>query len=356
LDALLEAPPPNKRLKLTGHRTLKNSVLPFGHETKRFQLPGHLGRQLSREPLGGDREANPMKHEASRTAEAVAFARALETAGGEQLRLFADPFAEHFLPRSMRMPIRLTRVPLLGNGILALGDLLLPGGWGNVVGRTCFIDSALCCALRDGVDQVVILGAGYDCRAYRLPELGGARVFEVDHPKTQSRKHRILNRLLSSVPANVTFVPIDFDRQSLATAMANKGLVPGRRSFFIWEGVIQYLNPESVDATLRYVAEASCSDSYLAFTYVDLGLVRGTKSFRGAKRLTRLVRLFGEPFTFGIDPSDLRSFLQARGLELVEDVGGSVYVERYFAPRGRRLSVNDYERAVLARVAEKIAA
>jgi len=291
-----------------------------------------------------------MKRGASSSAEAVALARAIETGVAEQLRLFADPLAQHFLPASIRLAIRLTRVPFLGRSILAVGDRLLPGGWGSVVGRTCFIDSALRRALADGVDQVVILGAGYDCRAYRIPELAGSRVFEVDHPRTQARKREILERLLTSVPASVTFVPTDFDRQSLAAAMAHKGLVPGQRNFFIWEGVTEYLRPESVDATLRYVAEVSRPESCIAFTYVDSGFIRGTKSFPGAKQLIRMARIVGEPFTFGIDPSDLNAFLQARGLELMDDTGGSGYVERYFAPRGRRLSANEYERAALARL------
>ncbi len=291
-----------------------------------------------------------MEGDASRTAEAVALARAIETEVGEELRLFADPFAQHFLRAPIRLAIRVTRVPFLGRSVLAVGDRLLPGGWGSVVGRTCFIDSALRRALGDGVDQVVILGAGYDCRAYRIPELAGSRVFEVDHPITQARKRRILERLLTSVPSSVAFVPTDFDRQSLEAAMADKGLVRGQRNFFIWEGVTEYLRPESVDSTLRYVAEVSRPGSRIAFTYVDFGVIRGTKSFAGAKQLMRMARMFGEPFTFGIDPSDLSTFLQDRGLELMDDTGGSGYVERYFLPRGRRLSANEYERAALVRL------
>ena len=137
---------------------------------------------------------------------------------------------------------------------------------------------------------------------------------------------------------------------SLATAAAKGGVRSGARNFFIWEGVTQYLQPESVDATLRYVVEVSRPGSWIAFTYTDLGLIRGTKRFAGGDRLMRMLRRVGEPFVFGIDPSQLGAFLETRGLELIEDITGGGYVERYFAPRDRRLPTNEHERATLARV------
>ncbi len=300
--------------------------------------------------MGGDRRTRLKAKRSSGSAEAVAFARAIESGVGEPLRLFSDPFAKHFLTASSRLASWLTHTPLLGSVLLAIGDGLAPGGLGNVVGRTCFIDRALCSALEDRVGQIVILGAGYDCRAYRLPELAKVPIFEVDHPDTQVRKRRVIEELEITSPARVRFVPVDFDRESLGTAMAKSGFVSGLRNFFIWEGVTQYLRPESVDATLRYVVEVSRPGSWIAFTYIDLHLIRGTKRFSGADRLMRLLRQFGEPFRFGIDPSELSAFLETRGLELVDDIAGAGYVERYFAPRGRRLSTNEYDRAVLARV------
>ncbi len=239
---------------------------------------------------------------------------------------------------------------MLGSLTLAFGDWLMPGGLGSVVGRTCFIDRALRSALKEGVDQLVILGAGHDCRAYRLPELARVPIFEVDHPDTQARKREVIERLETSSSGNVRHVAIDFDRDSLATVMARSGFISGALDFFIWEGVTQYLRPESVDATLRYVVDVSRPGSWLAFTYTDLGLIRGTKHFAGASRLVRVLRGVGEPFLFGIDPLQLGAFLEARGLELVDDVTGRGYAERYFAPGGRQLSANEHEHAAIARV------
>jgi methyltransferase (TIGR00027 family) len=286
----------------------------------------------------------------SRSAEAVAFARAIEAGVAAELRAFSDPFAEGFLGRSSRSALRMIRAPWLGRALLAFGDRLLPGGLGNVIGRTCFIDAALRSALEDGLDQLVILGAGYDCRAYRLRELARVRTFEVDHPDTQARKRRILADLGASPAGDLRFVAIDFDEEPLVTAMARSGFATGARNFFIWEGVTQYLLPDSVDETLRFAVGASGAGSWIALTYIDLGLIRGTKRFPGGGRLLGWLRRSGEPFRFGIDPAQLDAFLEARGLELVDDAAGAGYTERYLAPRRRRLATNEYDRAALARV------
>ena len=280
----------------------------------------------------------------------VAFGRAIENSFGEQARLFSDPFAEHFLPPASRLVCELSRARPIGNAIIAIGNWLVPGGFGFLIGRTCFIDRALRDALKEGIDQLVILGAGYDCRAYRLPQPSPVSTFEVDHPDTQTRKRKVVERLESCSTANVRFVAVDFERESLETEMTKSGFVSGLRNFFIWEGVTQYLRPRSVDAALRYMVDVSRPGSQIAFTYVDRDFVRGTKRFAGASRVLRIARRLGEPFQFGVEPRELRSFLEARELELLDDVVGAGFVERFFAPRGRQLFASEYEHVALARV------
>ena len=299
---------------------------------------------------GGGRRGQLKTREPSKSAEMVAFGRAIENSFGEQVRLFSDPFAEHFLPPASRFVCELSHARPIGNAIIAIGNWLIPGGFGFLIGRTCFIDRALRDALKEGIDQLVILGAGYDCRAYRLPQPSPVTTFEVDHPDTQTRKRKVVERLESCSTANVRFVAVDFERESLETEMTKSGFVSGLRNFFIWEGVTQYLRPTSVDATLRYVVDVSRPASQIAFTYVDRGFVRGTKRFAGAGRILRTARRLGEPIQFGVEPRELRSFLDARGLELLDDVVGVGFVDRFFAPRGRRLSSSEYEHAALARV------
>ena len=287
---------------------------------------------------------------AANSAQAVALARAIECAQPASTRLFSDPFAAGFLDSGPRAIARLCRIRLLGDTILWLADVATPGARGNTLGRTRFIDDALLSSFDRGLDQVVILGAGYDCRPYRLPTLSGVAVFEVDHPATQARKRARLERLVSQMPGHVTFVPIDFNDRSLTDGMKGTGFRLGLRNFFIWEGVTEYLSPEAVDTTFRFVVDASTPGSLIVFTYTDRSLIHGTKEFAGGRRLLALNRLGGEPYTFGLDPATLREHLTERSLDLLEDIAGGDYQERYFKPLGRMFSGNEYERAALARV------
>lgn len=287
---------------------------------------------------------------AANSAQAVALARAIESARPESTRLFFDPFASGFLDAGPRAIARLCRIRGLGDAILWLADAVTPGARGNTLGRTRFIDGSLLAAINRGLDQVVILGAGYDCRPYRLPESSTVAVFEVDHPATQARKRARLKDLVPGMPDHVEFVPIDFNERSLADGMKGSAFRLGSRNFFIWEGVTEYLSSEAVDSTFRFVVDVSAPGSLLAFTYTDRGLINGTKEFAGGRRLLALNRLGGEPYSFGLDPATLRDHLAARGLDLLDDIAGEGYQERYFTPLGRVLSGNEYERVALARV------
>src|SRR5262249_59401268 len=134
---------------------------------------------------------------ASRTAALVALYRAIESSRSAATRLFDDSLAPAFLGWRFRWALRLSRLPLLG---AALPWSIVDGHWsgprGTVAVRTRYIDDVLGAALRGGAEQVVILGAGFDCRAYRIPDIARTRVFEVDHPATQAKKTAVITRQL----------------------------------------------------------------------------------------------------------------------------------------------------------------
>src|SRR5262249_7883176 len=121
--------------------------------------------------------------------------------------------------------------------------------------RTRFLDERLQNAVSAGATQVVILGAGYDSRAYRMKQLLNAiRVFEVDFGPTQEYKKLRLQEILGCLPANVTYVPIDFTRENLPNVLAKAGYRSDRKTIFLWEGVTYYIPEEAVRSTLRFVA------------------------------------------------------------------------------------------------------
>jgi methyltransferase (TIGR00027 family) len=218
--------------------------------------------------------------------------------------------------------------------------------------RTRYIDDVLGEALRTGVDQVVILGAGFDSRAYRIRGMERIRVFEVDHPMTQAQKRDGIVRRLGTLPPHVTLVPIDFRTHTLDTVMPGTGYRSGAKTFFICEGVTHYLSAGAVDAVLRYVARSATGGSRMVFTYIHRALLDGSVTFAGADRTLATVRRAGEPYTCGFDPVELAQYLAARDLILIEDIGASVYRERYLIPRGRgQEPLAEFQRAALVEIA-----
>jgi methyltransferase (TIGR00027 family) len=178
----------------------------------------------------------------------------------------------------------------------------------------------------------VILGAGLDTRAWRLPVLAEPAVYEVDHPATQARKQALLRRHHLAT-GRVRFVPTDFNLGELDGAMAAAGYDPGLPTLFLWEGTTNYLTAEAVDGTLRWCAQAA-PGSRLVFTYINADVLTDPGRYVGADQVLATIRRADEPMTFGLDPDDVPAYLAARGLELVSDTGAAAFREQAYGPAG----------------------
>lgn len=286
----------------------------------------------------------------SRTALRNAVLRALESQRPRKECLFEDPFARGFLNFRYRAVLKLLLFPRVGKTVLVKRELKYPGMIGNFLCRTRYIDDVLSNALEKGVDQVVFLGAGFDSRPYRLPKIDRTRVFEVDHPALQSLKIERLARMLSKLPEHVTFVPIDFDRQSIEEMMTKVNFNPEKKTFFIWEGVTQYISAEAVDAIFLYVSRVASPESSLLFTYINRGIIEGNVSVEHSKALMAHHERLGEPWIYGIDPAEISLYLSERGFIFVEQVGASEYRERYLRPLNRQMNIFDGECVALAQI------
>lgn len=286
---------------------------------------------------------------ASRTAEYNALFRALESSFPDGRRLFEDPLARAFLTWPLSLVARLAAVPGLREFVCWFIDHRWPGVRTAVVARTRLIDDAIADSLDERTEQFVILGAGFDSRAYRLSRLRGISVFEVDHPDTQAAKRQTLELVLPDVPNHVRFVASDFKHSHLGSTLAAAGYRESARTFILWEGVTNYLTEDAVDATLRWSSRAS-PGSLLLFTYVHRDVLTQPSQFVGTKQLFASLKKVGESFTFGIDPSRLREFLARRGLSLESDVGAAEYRERYFKDAARKMRGHEFYRVALARV------
>jgi methyltransferase (TIGR00027 family) len=285
----------------------------------------------------------------SRTAEQVALFRALES-GRRGERLFADPYAKAFLGRRYRMVVLLGGLPRVGEAVPRYIDRRWSGGpRASAVVRTRLIDDQLADAIAAGARQVLVLGAGYDSRGYRLPVLSGLPVFEVDAPATQAAKRWRLRRVASRHYAHVRFVPVDLERDDVGVRLRQAGFAR-RRTAVVWEGVTNYLSAEAVDVTLRWLAASTAPGSRVIFTYVDRGVLDGTGCFAGLDTWYATVRAGGEQWTFGFDPPRLPDYLAQRGMALLADTSAREAAERYLVPLGRREPTADFYRIAQAEV------
>lgn len=275
----------------------------------------------------------------SKTAETAAAFRARETLKPEGERVCSDPLARYFIGPSY---LAMGRHPWLGRFFRWLGESQFPGLGGAVLARTRYIDEHTTACLGNGIRQVVILGAGYDTRAYRLVDPAtGVRVFEVDHPATQSVKLAKLAEVLGTIPLHVEFVPMDFSRDDLKSRLCGAGYDSNKKTLFIWEGVSYYLTATAVDQTLAFMARNSAVGSAVLFDYFPRAVIDGSSRRREAITLRKRVKERGEPFLFGIDDDEVVPFLRARGFETMEMVSAAACKDAWFHGANRATNVSD---------------
>jgi methyltransferase (TIGR00027 family) len=214
-----------------------------------------------------------------------------------------------------------------------------PGGTrAEGVARTRYIDDYSQACISGGVEQVVILGAGFDTRAYRLEGFKKAKVFEVDHPNTQKMKvARLKGVIRGELPSWVTFVPVDFERDKLDEKLLEGGYRKDLKTLFIWEGVTPYLTAESVERTLSLVVASSSRGSSIIFDYLHASAAAPGSKVKWAKALQERCERMGERIRFGIEGSGIEAFLLARGFSEVKRVTASNLTELCFkGPNSKR--------------------
>jgi len=281
---------------------------------------------------------------------ATSATRIIELYNPKEKRLFDDPFSLSLLPFGWQVLFRLVYLPGLRSIVLSLRERRMPGSLGAILCRTRYIDDVLKRSLETGLDQLVILGAGFDSRAYRIPGISRIRVFEVDLPGARKLKHKRLEKVLGVVPENVTLIGMNFDLENLDDILENSGFQKEKRSLFIWEGVTQYLTAEAVNSTLDFVSKVSGSRSMIVFTYVRQGIIDGTDRPDWFTPFLSFASKVGSPLIFGINQIDIKHYLSDHGLELIDDVGAVEFQDLYLKPLGRKMNVFDGERVAFAKV------
>lgn len=247
-------------------------------------------------------------------------------------RLLDDDLAASFLPAHLRAIVAATRATPLRNALIRSSERKAPGMWASMMCRKRFIDDRLSDPLNE-FDAAVILGAGLDTRAYRIARHSNLPVFEVDQQVNIDRKRVAVNRTLGAMPPSVRLVAADFEHDDVMGALSAHGYNAAQRTFFVCEGVTQYLHPHTVTALFEQL-RAAATGSRLIFSYVRQDFIDGT-NYYGAQALHKKF-LGSQPLWHtGFKPELLHEYLGEHGWRLIEQAGPSYYRDIYIRPAGR---------------------
>ena len=239
----------------------------------------------------------------SRTAIGVAYLRAAHQLLEPDALVLRDPVALRILGAQAEMEIRAAMERLSSERARGLRA--------HIVLRSRVAEDRLAASVARGIAQYVLVGAGYDTFAFRQPEWAGAlRIVEVDRAETQEWKRAVVETADVPEPANLSYVAIDFERETLCEGLARAGVARDVPTFFSWLGVTMYLTEEAIDATLR------CMSSFPAGSEAVVTFFPPRDD--GTTALADLAATMGEPFLSTFTPEDFEAKLRGAGFSCVE--------------------------------------
>ncbi|MBN2413454.1 SAM-dependent methyltransferase [candidate division KSB1 bacterium] len=235
----------------------------------------------------------------SETALNVAFCRALAAHEESEEKKGPDYLAEIFLTDEQKKPLnnRAAREKIITQAVS-------PRLYGYFIARTAYMDQIFRESLEENIPQIVLLGAGYDTRSFRFANnIRDTKIFELDIQTTQNHKKQLLQAVDIKTPGQLSFVSMNFKKDSLDRVLVNAGFDIAGKTLFIWEGVSYYLTAGAVDDILYFVRKNSPAGSIIVFDYM-------TTKIESIKQ--------GEPFLFWIDPTQIAGFLSEREFTILE--------------------------------------
>lgn len=262
---------------------------------------------------------------ASQTADMVCGCRALSYYEKEDDLKCDDWIAPKLLPKILQFFV------CLGLAKKALRKLLGSNGiyeW--VIVRTKYIDSSLKTGIEEGVNQLLILGAGFDSRSIRFKDkLIDVKVFEVDAKTTQDMKIKQYKVRRIDIPNNIAFIPMNFEKESLIEKLKENKFDIDKKSFVILEGVTQYLNKESIQELFLTLQKILVKDSVLVFDYAHANVLQ-KQDDPDIKYLKKNLDKYGESWQFGFEEEEIESFLLKYGFKILDRKGPKELERTYF--------------------------
>jgi methyltransferase (TIGR00027 family) len=261
------------------------------------------------------------------TALGVALRRATHQMHDAQPLVLDDPIAISLLGDTYAKPLQDARITLHEKSSIAMR------AW--VLTRSRFAEDQLAAAVKTGVQQYVVLGAGFDTFGLRNPH-PGLQVFEVDHPSTQTWKRKFVTSSNLPEPDSLHYVAVDFETQSLREQLEQAALDFSAPTLFAMLGVVVYLTPEAFRETLNLIRSFP-EGSGVIFDYALPRHMLPEDEIDARDELAARVASIGEPFQLFFSPVEIRKALN--GFESIEDLDDKELNHRYFTNRTDKLSL-----------------
>jgi methyltransferase (TIGR00027 family) len=259
-------------------------------------------------------------------AELIALHRVAESALPEGQRICYDPYAIHFVDPEIIVFAR--KNPEKTKAMREHYERLFPGLGNSIRARVRYFDDFVADAVDASLEQLVVLGAGYDTRAYRIEGLNKIKVFEVDHPETQGVKIEKIKKIFGRLPEQVVYVPVDLESEDQGQKLLERGFDGHKKTLFVMEGLLMYLSPQAVDETLSLIVRNSAKGSSILFDYFKDSVIKGTSEV--GKNIRDFAAEQGEPYQFGLNEGEVATFLAKRGFSQVQNVTSEDYKKAYF--------------------------
>ncbi|MFY0254870.1 class I SAM-dependent methyltransferase [Chitinophaga sp. 30R24] len=287
---------------------------------------------------------------ASKTGLYMAAFRAIENIKPEKDRLINDPFAAGFLSKAQQVILACCSIKLIRNFVTGCIQLRWPGTFTAAIARTRLIDDMIVEAVRtQGINQVIIVNATFDTRPHRLNVGLPLHYVEVDHPEIQMKKRKLLTPLLNIPAVPVDYVQLDMSTQQMSDVIPQLLFRKHYKTLFLWEKLTTSQDAEKADIIFQYL-KSFPSGTQVIFTYVNKVVLENPDAFYGFKRIKKLLRRDGEHWDFGLHPSALHQFMEARNMQVCYDGGAADYRSQYFGAKSNRMKGYEYFRVVRAEV------
>lgn len=285
---------------------------------------------------------------ASKAAAYLALLRAVASNLPLHERKFHDPYAKLFLTSSLKLVEWLSRVAVLNKIISWYIDQRWTGALTSCIARSRLIDVMTANLVRnEGINQIIIFGAAYDCRAHRLKLKERVMYVEADDPVKQQAKRNILEASSIKPATQLDYLSVDFHTQELADILPLLLYEKHYKTLFIWEGVTNYFTAPIADKIFQYF-KSFPPGTTIIFTYVDEKVLSNPELFTGAANVAKLLRNNNEFWNFGIDPAKITGFLAGYNMKLVFDAGATEYRQMYYGERAAKMKGYEYYRVAMA--------